>query len=66
MLGDSFLSNLFVDEMDQLAAPETTVAIVAEKKKRISSRNWHGDIIITFRWTLKNKQLSKLFLYFRP
>ena len=32
MLGDSFLSNLLVDKMDHLAAPKTTVAIVAQGK----------------------------------
>ena len=33
------------------------------RKKRITNRNWHGDIAITFRCPIKNKQLSKRFLY---
>ena len=32
-------------------------------KMRTISRHWHGDIAITFRRLLKNKQLSKRFLY---
>ena len=66
MLNDSFLLNLpTVNKMDQLAAPKQWWLSVI-RKKRITSRYWHGDIAITFRRLLKNKQLFKRFLYFRP
>ena len=66
MLNDSYLLNLpTVNKMDQLAAPKQRW-LSDIRKKRITSRNWHGDITITFRCPLKNKQLPKRFLYFRP
>ena len=50
---------ILVYKMDQLAAHKPTVARWPNEKKHIASRNWRGDIAITFRCPLKNNQFSK-------